>query len=782
MSHFKLQISGCDCHPKSVQLSCHFSGKTMNISTATLGYPRIGKGREVKKALESFWHNKITAKSLLQTVKEVEETSWKTQLAAGIDRIGIGDATLYDHVLDWTVRLGLIPQRFQEFTGLERYFAMARGKEGIPALEMTKWFDSNYHYLVPEINSDIIPKTDFTDFLETVTRSQTILGNKAVPIVLSPVTLLRLSRLSGVDLGTLISLLLPLYRSLLTELKVLGIAEVQLHEPALVFGDAPSLKEHFQTVYTELAEVGLDINLVTYFDDLGETYPWVMELPVAAISLDFTRGHNLDLIKQHGFPKDKRLGVGIVDGRNIWQIRTDKVLPLLSEIQTRTSNISLQPSASLQFVPYDATREKQLPEPLRNVLSFAEQKLQEVRFLARTLSADNTKIEQELTEDLIDSNWEAFDKFSPANQSVQEKLKNLKPDDFQRALPYPKRRQQQITLPDFPTTTIGSFPQTSEVRQLRLRYKKGELSLEDYQAAIDAHIDGCIKLQEDIGLDVLVHGEFERTDMVEYFGQQLSGFAFTEHGWVQSYGSRYVRPPIIFGDVVRTTPMTVREFKVAQSLTEKPVKGMLTGPVTMINWSYTRTDISKQEQAFQIALALREEVADLEAAGAKMIQIDEPALREGLPLKPSRWQEYLSWAVDSFRLSGAIALSETQIHTHMCYSEFGDIIRDIERLDADVLSIENSRSNNQTLLEITDAGYKHQVGNGVYDIHSPVVPTTEQILEQLRTGIANLPVEQIWVNPDCGLKTRHWEEVVPALKNMVEATRKLREGINATQK
>lgn len=754
----------------------------MNISTATLGYPRIGKGREVKKALESFWRNKITAESLLQTVKEVEETSWKTQLAAGIDRIGIGDATLYDHVLDWTVRLGLIPQRFQEFTGLERYFAMARGKEGIPALEMTKWFDTNYHYLVPEINSDIIPKTDFTDFLETVKRSQTILGNKAVPIVLSPVTLLRLSRLSGVDLGTLISLLLPLYRSLLTELKALGIEEVQLHEPALVFGDAPSLKEHFQTVYTELAEVGLDINLVTYFDDLGETYPWVIELPVAAISLDFTRGNNLDLIKKHGFPKDKRLGVGIVDARNIWQIRTDKVLPVLSAIQTITSNISLQPSASLQFVPYDATREKQLPEQLRNVLSFAEQKLQEVRFLARTISGDNTSMEQELTEDLIDSNWEAFDKFSPANQSVQEKLKNLKPDDFQRALPYAKRRQQQITLPDFPTTTIGSFPQTSEVRQLRLRYKKGELSLAEYQKAIDAHIDDCIKLQEDIGLDVLVHGEFERTDMVEFFGQQLSGFAFTEHGWVQSYGSRYVRPPIIFGDVVRTAPMTVREYKVAQSLTDKPVKGMLTGPVTMINWSYTRTDISKQEQAFQIALALREEVADLEAAGATMIQIDEPALREGLPLKPSRWQEYLSWAVDSFRLSAAIALSETQIHTHMCYSEFGDIIRDIERLDADVLSIENSRSNNQTLLEITDAGYKHQVGNGVYDIHSPVVPTTEQILEQLRTGIANLPVEQIWVNPDCGLKTRHWEEVVPALKNMVEATRKLREGINATQK
>ncbi|HHP7230578.1 MAG TPA: 5-methyltetrahydropteroyltriglutamate--homocysteine S-methyltransferase [Xenococcaceae cyanobacterium] len=754
----------------------------MNISTATLGYPRIGKGREVKKALESFWRNKITAESLLQTVKEVETASWKTQLAAGIDRIGIGDATLYDQVLDWAVRLGLIPQRFQAFTGLERYFAMARGKEGTPALEMTKWFDTNYHYLVPEIDSGIIPKADFTDFIETVKRGQTILGNKAIPIILSPVTLLRLSRLSGVDLGEFLSLLLPLYRSLLTELKALGIEEVQLHEPALVLGDAPSLKENIQTVYKELATVGLDINLVTYFDDLGDTYPWVIELPVAAISLDFTRGNNLDAIKQHGFPQDKRLGVGIVDGRNIWQIRTDKVFPLLSAIQTITSNLSLQPSASLQFVPYDATREQQLPEPLRNVLSFAEQKLQEVRFLARTLSEDHTQIEQELTEDLIDANWEAFYQFNPVSESVKVKVDSLTPQDFERSLSYSLRIDKQIPLPPLPTTTIGSFPQTQEVRKLRLQYKKGNLTESEYQQAIDAEIAKCIKTQEEIGLDVLVHGEFERTDMVEYFGQQLNGFAFTEHGWVQSYGSRYVRPPIIYGDVVRTAPMTVREYKVAQSLTDKPVKGMLTGPVTMINWSYTRTDISRKEQAFQIALALREEVADLEAAGATMIQIDEPALREGLPLKPDHWSNYLSWAVDSFRLSAAIALPETQIHTHMCYSEFGDIIKDIERLDADVLSIENSRSNNQTLLEITDAGYKHQVGNGVYDIHSPVVPTTEQLVSQLQAGIANLPVQQIWVNPDCGLKTRRWSEVVPSLKNMVEATKKLREGINATQK
>ncbi|MGV2828657.1 5-methyltetrahydropteroyltriglutamate--homocysteine S-methyltransferase [Myxosarcina sp. GI1(2024)] len=751
----------------------------MNISTATIGYPRIGRSREVKKAQESFWRNKITAESLLQTVREVEEASWKTQLAAGIDRIGIGDATLYDRVLDWSIRLGLIPQRFQDFTGLERYFAMARGKEGTPALEMTKWFDTNYHYLVPEIDNNITPEADFADFIEIVTRGHSILGKKAVPIILSPVTLLRLSRLEGVELGDFLNLLVPLYHSLLTELKALGIEEVQLHEPALVLGNAPSLKEQVQTVYNELATVRIDINLVTYFDDLGQTYPWVIELPVAAISLDFTRGSNLDLIKQHGFPQDKSLGVGIVDGRNIWQIRTDKVFPLLSEIQTVTSNISLQPSASLQFVPYDATRERQLPEPLRNVLSFAEQKLQEVRFLARTLSGENTQIEQELTEDLIDANWEVFYKFNPVNESVKAKVDNLTPQDFQRSLSYSLRIDKQIPLPLLPTTTIGSFPQTQEVRKLRLQYKKGNLTESEYQQAIAAEIAKCIKTQEEIGLDVLVHGEFERTDMVEYFGQQLAGFAFTEHGWVQSYGSRYVRPPIIYGDVVRTAPMTVREYKIAQSLTEKPVKGMLTAPVTILNWSFPRNDISRREQSFQIALALREEVADLEQAGARIIQVDEPALREGLPLKPERWSNYLSWAVDAFRLATASVTPQTQIHTHMCYCEFGDIIQDIERLDADVISIENSRSNNRTLQEVTQGGYSHQIGNGVYDIHSPVVPTTEQLASQLKTGITNLPLQQIWVNPDCGLKTRSWEEVVPALKNMVEATKKLRDELKS---
>ncbi len=747
----------------------------MTLQTATLGYPRIGENREVKKALEAFWNSKSDVETLLQTIRAVELANWQTQLEAGIDRIGIGDTSLYDHVLDWSIRLGIIPERYQSFTELEQYFGMARGKDGIPALEMTKWFDTNYHYLVPEITQPLQP-ADFGDFLETVHRAQTVLGDRAVPIVLGPLTLLRLSRLE-VNLEQAVSDLCDRYLVLLSELKNLGVVEVQLHEPALVLGDADNFKEIYQSTYDLLSRVGLPIHQVTYFDDLGSAYPWVMELPVAGISLDFTRGHNLALLKQHGFPSDKQLGVGIVDARNIWKIRPDSVLSILEEIQSTTTNLRIQPSASLQFVPYDATRETKLPEPLRNVLGFAEQKLEEIGILAHTLAGADPSDKLAI----VQTQWQAFEQFSPVNPAVQERLRNLTVNDLERPLPYEQRKHLQPVLPPFPTTTIGSFPQTSEVRQLRVKLKRGEITQAEYEAAIDAEIAKCIQFQEEAGLDVLVHGEFERTDMVEFFGQQLSGFAFTEHGWVQSYGSRCVRPPIIYGDVARTQPMTIREFKVAQSLTKKIVKGMLTGPVTMINWSFTRIDIPRSEQAMQIAFALRDEVADLEAAGAKMVQIDEPALREGLPLKPERWNEYLSWSVDAFRLAAGVAKPETQIHTHMCYSEFGDIIEHIERLDADVLSIENSRSNNETLFEITGAGYKHQVGNGVYDVHSPTIPSTEQMVQQLRTGLAHLPTEQIWVNPDCGLKTRRWEEVMPALKNMVEAAKILREDVNAPQ-
>ncbi|MGB3534588.1 MAG: 5-methyltetrahydropteroyltriglutamate--homocysteine S-methyltransferase [Microcoleaceae cyanobacterium] len=748
----------------------------MTIKTATVGYPGIGRKREVKKALEAFWSGKSNKATLLQTVQEIETLNWKTQLEAGIDRIGVGDTSLYDHVLDWAVRLGLFPQRVENLSGLDRYFAMARGKDGIPALEMTKWFDTNYHYLVPEIEADVKPEADFSQFLATVERSQTLLGEKAVPIVLSPVTLLSLSRRS-LDFNQNLSQLLPLYVDLLQQLKTLGVTEVQLHEPILVSSNACGLKDAVTTTYNQLAEVGLPIHLVTYFDDLGDAYGWVTQLPVAGISLDLTRGNNLDLLKTQGFPADKCLGAGVVDARNIWKIQPQSTLTLLQELKTIAVQLRIQPSASLQFVPYDATQETQLPEPLQAVLSFAQQKLTEVVFLRGTLAGEDTTSQQTQ----LESQWQDFLAFNPPKATVQEALQNLTADDFQRSLCYSLRLSKQIELPPLPTTTIGSFPQTREVRQLRVKYKRGELTEAEYEGAINTQIAECIKIQEDIGLDVLVHGEFERTDMVEYFGQQLSGFAFTVNGWVQSYGSRCVRPPIIYGDVSRRSPMTVKEFKIAQSLTQKPVKGMLTAPMTILNWSYPREDISRRDQAFQIALALRTEIADLEAAGAQVIQVDEPALREGLPLKVERWGDYLCWAVDAFRLATAIAQPQTQIHTHMCYCEFGDIIQEIERLDADVISIENSRSNNRTLQEVTEGGYSHQIGNGVYDIHSPVVPNTQQLVQQLKAGLANLATQQIWVNPDCGLKTRRWEEVVPSLRNMVEAARLLRQEISSQQ-
>ncbi|MFT0795466.1 5-methyltetrahydropteroyltriglutamate--homocysteine S-methyltransferase [Synechococcus sp. H70.1] len=742
----------------------------MAFSTATLGYPRIGKNRELKKALESFWSQKSDATSIQKTLQQVMLDNWQTQKDAGIDYIGIGDTSLYDLVLDWSVFLGLIPKRFRHLSGLDQYFAMARGKEGIPALEMTKWFDTNYHYLVPEIDEDTQPEANFSSFLAVVNQAQSILGQRAVPIILSPVTLLCLSRLKG-SLQEHLQRLLPLYAELLRQLAAGGITEVQFHEPILVTTQAEALQEAVTTTYTQLTTIGIPIHLVTYFDDLGKTYPWVVELPVAGIGLDFTRGNNLELLQTYGFPSNKQLEVGLVDGRNIWKIRPQRVLSILENIQKVTTNLRIQPSASLQFVPYDARRETHLPTPLLQVLSFAEQKLEEVVLLAQGGSAAQEQLAT------IEAQWREFAEFSPQNPTVRERVRQVTAQSLERALPYDQRRPLQPQLPLLPTTTIGSFPQTAEIRQLRVKRKRGEITQAEYEAAIDAEIARCIRWQEEAGLDVLVHGEFERTDMVEFFAQQLEGFAFTEHGWVQSYGSRCVRPPIIYGDVARRQPMTVREFRVAQSLTSKIVKGMLTGPVTLLNWSFARDDLPRRDQAIQIALALRDEVADLEAAGARIVQIDEPALREGLPLKRERWDEYLSWAVDAFRLAAGVARPETQIHTHMCYSEFGDIMPHIQRLDADVLSIENSRSNNETLRQIAEAGYRHQVGNGVYDVHSPVVPTVEQIVQQLKKAIELLPLQQIWVNPDCGLKTRRWEEVIPALKNMVAAAKMLREEI-----
>lgn len=729
----------------------------MNLQIQTLGYPRIGKNREIKRALEAYWRGQLDADNLMETFWDVAQQSWQTQMDAGVDDIAVGSATLYDQMLDWAVRFGFIPERFHGLEGLDLYFAMARGQPGKPALAMTKWFNTNYHYLVPEIEADVTPKAHFDDFLTLVENAQLVLHDRAVPVIIGPFTFLHLSRLA-VDFDAILQALVPLYESLLTVLASHGIQEVQIHEPALVMEDTVRFEQAGVNVYQRLANCGVPLNLVTFFSDLGDNYKWVSELPVAVLSLDFTRGRNLDLILAHGWPTGKVLGAGVIDARSVWRMRGEDVLPLVEKLQNATRGaLRMGMSASLQFVPYTIKTETHIPEAIRGVLACAEEKLEELHMLA----------EGNITGS--EGAWAAYRKAVPPNPRVQSRIEALSPSDFQRSLPYQERIKHQVTLPPLPTTTIGSFPQTTEVRNCRARFRRGEITQEAYEAKMDAFIAYAVGVQDGLGLDMVVHGEFERTDMVEYFAQKMDGFVFTNNGWVQSFGSRYVRPPIIVGDISRPAPMTLREFKVAQSLTSKPVKGMMTGPVTIINWSYPRTDISQRTIAYQIALVLSQEIADLEAAGARAVQVDEPALREGLPLSAESREAYLSWAVDAFRLATAKALPTTQIHTHMCYSEFGEIMDAIHALDADVISIENARSDDATLRDLALYGYPRAVGPGVYDIHSPVVPEARFIEGKIRAFLQHLDPQRVWVNPDCGLKTRTWQEVLPSLQNMMKA-------------
>jgi 5-methyltetrahydropteroyltriglutamate--homocysteine methyltransferase len=736
-----------------------------SFKTQTIGFPRIGPQREMKRALESYWKGKLDAESLVETLHQVESDAWTRQRDAGIDFIGVGDSTLYDHVLDWSLRLGIIPDRYRELDGLDQYFAMARGAAGIPALELTKWFDTNYHYLVPEFEADIQPSAHFEGLVDTVRRAKDVLGERAVPIVLGPVTFLRLARLS-LSIGDGLSSLLPIYIDLLGQLKALGVPEVQLHEPALVLADGSRLADHVAAACNALSEVGLPLNLVTYFDDLGDGLQDVLSLPVQTLTLDFTHGDNLERIVSHPWPEAKTLGAGVVDGRNIWRMDPKTTLATLDKLAGACTDLRISASSSLQFVPYTVNAEQSLPTELRDVLAFAHEKLGEIALLGKG------PVDEEIEK--LTARWAAFKAFAPDDAQVARRLAGLGDKDFRRAEAYDARRAHQIKLPLFPTTTIGSFPQTPEIRRLRAKFKKGELTQKEYEDKVDAWIAYTIGVQEGLGLDVLVHGEFERSDMVEYFAQKLTGFAFTANGWVQSYGSRYVRPPIIYADVSRPEPMTVREFQRAQTFTTKPVKGMLTGPVTILNWSFPRVDIPAADVAFQLALSLRDEIADLESAGARVIQVDEPALREGLPFKPDRWHLYLDWAVDAFRLATGGALSETQVHTHMCYAEFGDILDAIDRLNADVISIENARSDDETLRELAQFDYSREVGPGVYDVHSPVVADKGLVIDKLRMYLRHLPAERIWVNPDCGLKTRGWREVIPSLAHIVEAVETVR--------
>ncbi|AOF93120.1 5-methyltetrahydropteroyltriglutamate--homocysteine S-methyltransferase [Sinorhizobium sp. RAC02] len=762
----------------------------MTIRTANLGFPRIGRHRELKFALEAYWSGKADRASLLDVGKTLRAENWKLQQEKGIDAIPSNDFSFYDHVLDTAVMVGAIPPAYGWTGGpvdLDIYFAMARGAtggehaacghahhgQGVPALEMTKWFDTNYHYMVPEFSADLAFTLTQNRPLQSFLEAKA-LGIHTRPVLLGPVTFLKLGKTrDGSNALDLLDRLLPVYGRILAELAEAGVDWVQIDEPCLVLDLSDKERDGLKRTYTAVSKAapGLRILLAGYFGRLGENLGTAVSLPVAGLHVDLVRApQELETIAETA-PGTLHLSLGVIDGRNVWRADLASLAQRLVPVIARrgVGNIEIAPSCSLLHVPIDTALETALDDELRSWLAFATQKLEEIALLGR--HAEAGAVEQG---GAVATRLTSVRVHDPL---VQGRLKALEGTAQTRNLPFGGRQaiqRRRFGLPLFPTTTIGSFPQTAEVRKARARHDKGELSYVDYKAFLEQETAAAIRWQEEVGLDVLVHGEFERNDMVQYFGEQLSGFAFTRHAWVQSYGSRYVRPPIIFGDVSRPNPMTVGWWKYAQSRTEKPLKGMLTGPVTILNWSFVRDDLPRETVCRQIALAIRDEVHDLEEAGAAMIQIDEAALREGLPLRHSDWQAYLDWAVECFRICASGVADETQIHTHMCYSEFNDIMAAIAAMDADVISIETSRSKMELLDAFTGRGYPNEIGPGVYDIHSPRVPDVGEMETLLRLARERLAEGQIWINPDCGLKTRKWEEVRPALVNMVEAARRLR--------
>lgn len=756
------------------------------VLSANLGYPRIGANREWKKAIEGYWAGKIDEETLHRELTALRMSNLQTQRDRGIDIIPVGDFTYYDHVLDTSVMFGVIPQRFKPQSGevsLANYYEIARGKKEAPASEMTKWFNTNYHYIVPEL-AGFSPKLAHNRPLAAYREAKQELGIEGRPVILGLFTYLKLSK--GWEEDTLrgaADKLLPLYIQVLQELAEEGVKWVQVDEPSLVTALSDDDLALLQSIYGAIATQvpGISIMLQTYFEAL-ERYEEIVALPVKGIGLDFVhdKGANLANLRKSGFPKGKVLGAGVIDGRNIWRADLFKQGELLEDIirLAGESDVLVQPSSSLLHVPVAAGQEQKLEPALKQALSFAEEKLTELSLLAgwaadpqRQAGADQFAESRRALQDL---------QALPArnNAKVQAATANLDQLPDNRRSPFEQRSQSQKEkwrLPFLPTTTIGSFPQTPEIRSARQKWRKGEWSKERYDEFIREQIAQWIAIQEEIGLDVLVHGEFERTDMVEFFGEKLAGFAFTSGGWVQSYGSRCVKPPVIYGDVDFVEPMTVAESVYAQSLTQKPVKGMLTGPITILNWSFVRSDLTREEVCYQIALALREEIKALESAGIEMIQVDEPALREGLPLKRKDWEGYLNWAVRAFRLSTSDVEDTTQIHTHMCYSEFQDIIDSIRAMDADVISIETSRSHGELISSFEEHTYPLGIGLGVYDIHSPRVPQVQEMTSMIDRALQVLDPELFWINPDCGLKTRRKEETVDALRNMVESARLYRE-------
>jgi 5-methyltetrahydropteroyltriglutamate--homocysteine methyltransferase len=763
------------------------------VTSANLGFPRIGPRRELKKALEEHWTGKRSEAQLLETAAGLRREAWTLQRRLGVASIPSNDFSLYDHVLDTCAMLGAVPSRYGWdglAVDLETTFAMARGRKaggerpGAPAMEMTKWFDTNYHYIVPEFEPGMRFRLASSKALDEFREAQA-LGLLTRPVLLGPVSFLLLGKAKSPQVHPLRLLdgVLPVYGEVLRRLHAAGAEWVQLDEPCLALDLDPEALAAYVAAYASLRAQapGLRLMLATYFGDLGDSLPLALDLPVDGLHLDLQRApEQLDRTLGH-VPERLTLSLGVVDGRNVWRSDLARLGGLVDRAvgALGPERVQVAPSCSLLHAPLDLELETGLDAELRSWLAFGRQKLEEVVVLARAASGEG-----EAVATVLAANRAALEsrRTSPRvhDAAVDARMRRVGETMFRRAAPYPERRRAQqarLRLPPLPTTTIGSFPQTAAVRAARAEWRAGKRSAAQYREYLQTEIAACVRFQEEAGIDVLVHGEFERSDMVEFFAEQLRGYAHTENGWVQSFGSRYVKPPIVFGDVSRPAPMSVEWAAYAQSLTDRPVKGMLTGPITMLQWSFVRDDQPRAETALQIALAVRDEVADLEGAGIRLVQIDEPALREGLPLRRAGWREYLDWAVRAFRLASSGVRDETQIHTHMCYAEFGDIIEAVGALDADALSIETSRSQMELLGAFARYHYPNGIGPGVYDIHSPRVPARAEMVDLVRKALAVLAADQLWVNPDCGLKTRRWEEVRPALLEMVAAAREVRAGL-----
>ena len=746
------------------------------------GYPRIGAKRELKFAVEAFWKGAKSEAELQEVAAEIRRLNWATQKAAGADLLPVGDFSFYDHVLDLLCTLGAIPKRFgfdPANLSLPEYFQLARGNATQFAMEMTKWFDTNYHYIVPEWYADTEFSVNAKNLIAQIKEAKAQ-GHDIKPTLVGPISLLWLGKKKdnlGCRIETLLPKLLVAYAQLLRELAAEGVDWIQIDEPILAVDAGQAWLDAFAPTYQELAHTGVRIIIGTYFASVAEHLNLLKGLPVHGVHIDCVRAPEQLAVFAEQFPTSKVLSVGLIDGRNVWRANLSKVIDTLAPVKAKFgNNLWIAPSCSLLHSPQDLAVEEKLDSEIKSWMAFAAQKLVELGTVKQALAHGKDSV----AEAIAASDAAAADRATNKkihNEAVQQRVANLPEGADQRKSPFAERikaQQAWMNLPVLPTTTIGSFPQTTEIRQARAAFKKGELSAADYEAAMKKEIAYCVEVQEKLELDVPVHGEAERNDMVEYFGEQLAGYCFSQFGWVQSYGSRCVKPPIIFGDVSRPEPMTVAWSSYAQTLTKRPMKGMLTGPVTMFKWSFVRDDVPLSVVAKQIALALNDEVLDLEKAGIKVIQIDEPAIREAMPLKKAQWDEYLAWACESFRLSSTGAEDSTQIHTHMCYSEFNDILSAIASMDADVITIETSRSDMELLTAFGDFKYPNDIGPGVYDIHSPRVPTAAEIEHLLRKAMEVVPVERLWVNPDCGLKTRGWKETIEQLEVMMEVTKKLR--------